>query len=224
MDFVRSSKPLARVARFFAGKSSWGSMRALADTLHGSDYEAVEACLERPWATATKEERDTFFLEELEKRLAKISGDPAAAMKVVEAAAETLVACLDEREAHGWVELSERGDWRAEGEAFRAAEKAFLDILTALNGGKDIAEAARLDAIAQAISAAEVEKYSAQARVWQNYGKTRIYIRVFDEDGREQPEVLYVDLDKKGIFWKVTPKVRPEWTDAILAAAKAAVA
>lgn len=218
--------PLVRVARFFAGKSSWGSMKALADTLHGTDYEAVEACLERPWATATKEERDAFFLEELEARLAKCCGDAAAeGMQVVEAAAQRLADCIDEREAHGWTVISSTwGDRSTENAAFLAAEKAFREILTDLNYGKDIARAARLEAIAQAISAAEVEKYSVQARAWQNYGKTRIYVRVFDEDGREQPEVLYVDLDKKGIFWKSTPKVRPEWTDAILAAAKAAVA
>ena len=114
----------------------------------------------------------------------------------------------------------------AESAAFFAAEAemhALYRNLDAGTRGEELARHADARKAARKLAKAEVEGWTVSARVWTNYGKTRVYVRVYDANGREQLDALYIDFDRGGeVYWKGQPRKRPEWADAVVAAMKAA--
>ena len=214
-------KSIARALRIAAGWSKFGHMEDLASWIHGDDCEAGDAAFESVEKGATKEEKVALLMAELEKRLAKTCADVPAAMKMFEDVAGRFVSCTETRSAQKWSYGTPEKD--AAAEAFWKAESAFKALLNAIMEGKDLTEAARLDAIAAKIAATEIEGVALTAKPWKNYGKTRIYVTVTVAVDGEREE-LFLDLDKGGkAFWKTAPKKRPEWADAVFAAVEAAV-
>lgn len=181
---------------------------------------------DRAEAAKTPAEHEALFMEALAKRLA-VNGDEAG-MGLIEAASNEMLKCFEERESHGWTEISyncETGvtsDYTAENAAWHAARKALAGLLDSVIDGIPTGRKISADGLAEKVSRLVVGGYSLQGKAWMKYGKERIYVTVFDAEGNAQAETLY--LEKGKAFWKFRPRATPEWADEVIAALEAAAA
>lgn len=181
---------------------------------------------DRAEAAKTPAEHEALFMEALTKRLA-VNGDEAG-MGLIEAAADEVLKCFEEREAHRWVGISydcETGvtsDYTTEDKAWHAACQALAGLLDSVIDGIPTGRKISADGLAEKVSRLVVGGYSLQGKAWTKYGKERIYVTVFDADENAQAETLY--LEKGKAFWKCKPRTCPEWADEVIAALEAAAA
>ena len=181
---------------------------------------------DRAEAAKTPAEHEALFMEALTKRLA-VNGDEAG-MGLIEAAADEMLKCFEEREAHRWVGISydcKTGistDYTAESEAWHAALKAFAGLLDSVINGIPTAQKVSAERLAEKVSKLVVGGYSLRGKAWMKYGKERVYVTVFDADENAQAETLY--LEKGKAFWKYKPRTLPEWADEVIAALEAVAA
>ena len=181
---------------------------------------------DRAEAAKTPAEHEAIFMEALTKRLA-VNGDEAG-MGLIEAAADEMLKCFEEREAHRWVGISydcETGvtsDYTTEEKAWHTARKALAGFLDSVIDGISTAQKVSAEGLAEKVSKLAVGGYSLRGKAWMKYGKERVYVTVFDADENAQAETLY--LEKGKAFWKYKPRTLPEWADEVIAALEAVAA
>lgn len=194
----------------------------------GASLSAVEAAdyWDRAEAAKTPEEHETLFMEALTKRLA-VNGDEAG-MGLIEAAANEVLKCFEEREAHGWAGNSydcKTGistDYTAENAAWHAALRALAGLLDSVIEGIPTAQKVSAEGLAEKVSKLAIGVYSLRGKAWMKYGKERVYVTVFDAGENAQAEILY--LEKGKAFWKYKPRALPEWADEVITALEAVAA
>lgn len=181
---------------------------------------------DRAEAAKTPAEHEALFMEALTKRLAV--NDDEAGMGLIEAAADEVLKCLEERKAHGWAGISYdcktgvTSDYTAENAAWHAALKALAGLLDSVIDGIPTGQRISAEGLAEKVSKLVVGGYSLRGKAWMKYGKERIYVTVFDANENAQAETLY--LEKGKAFWKFRPRAIPEWADEVIAALEAAAA
>lgn len=181
---------------------------------------------DRAEAAKTPAEHEALFMEVLTKRLA-LNGDEAG-MGLIEAAADEVLKCLEERKAHGWAGISYdcktgvTSDYTAENAAWHAALKTLAGLLDSVIDGIPTGQRISAEGLAEKVSKLVVGGYSLRGKAWMKYGKERIYVTVFDANENAQAETLY--LEKGKAFWKFRPRAIPEWADEVIAALEAAAA
>lgn len=181
---------------------------------------------DRAEAAKTPAEHEALFMEALTKRLV-VNGDEAG-MGLIEATADELLRCFEEREAHGWAEISYNcktdvtSDYTAENAAWHAARKTLAGLLDSVIDGIPTGQKISAEGLAEKVNKLVVGGYSLRGKAWMKYGKERIYVTVFDANENAQAETLY--LEKGKAFWKYKPRTLPEWADEVITALEAVAA
>lgn len=201
------------------------SLFAIGDT-EKERFKADADYWDRAEAAKTPAEHEALFMEALTKRLA-VNGDEAG-MALIEAAADEVLKCLEEREAHRWVGISydcqtgTTSDYTAEEKAWHAALNALAGLLDSAINGIPTGRKISAEELAEKVSKLVVGGYSLRGKAWMKYGKERIYVTVFDANENAQAETLY--LEKGKAFWKYKPRTLPEWADEVITALEAVAA
>ena len=74
----------------------------------------------------------------------------------------------------------------------------------------------RLSEMVKKIASAEIKGYKVLPKVWKNYGRTRIYVKLHDTAGKRQDGELYLDIGKGKVAWVSEPDPLPAWADAVI--------
>ena len=162
------------------------------------------------------------FMRYLRLRVEEIGGNADTLFIALESASKELLACLEEREHNNWINKSsdatpeENAALEAGNGAWNKALNVVVGIVKALHDGNDPLKSVELSRISTAINSTKIEGLEFHAKVWQNYGKARIYVDVKSTDG--QSISLYVEHGK--VFWKSQPKQMPDWADVAISAIK----
>ena len=220
---------ITRAVRILANQQPYEDIVSVGMRMLGTSYALVDDLYRME--EAPKEAQDARFMEVLKKKLAKGENDVEAAIAIINEAAKALIACFEERCSHNWKISSydcksgqETKNYETEQKAWSDALSEFNTILDTVKEGGNFVHALHLKRIAARINRAEAVEggYFAKAKIWRGKGKVRIYVNVYDADGKPQLSSLYIESG--AVYWQYgEPRKRPVWADGIIAVMKAAI-
>lgn len=211
---------IPRAVRIVAAQKSYEDIISIGMRMMGASHALADRLYDVE--NALKEKQDACFMEVLKERLEMGETNIPAAIAIIEEAAQTLVDRCEERNEHNWVCKSDTADYTADSKAFEAALAEMNRILDTVKEGGNFVRAISLKRTASKINSASIDGgYSVSAKIWHGKGKVRIYVNVYDANGKPQLATPY--LEDGAVRWQVEPRTRPVWADSVVAAMKAAV-
>jgi len=207
---------IPRAVRILAAQGAYESIITIGARMVGTNTRLGDGFFD--FEDSPKDAQDAFFMEALEKKLADSETDVPAAIALIEKVAKELVTCTEERKAHDWVEKSATVDYTAENAAWHAALSEMRRVIETVQEGGDFVRTIALKRAVGKIDAAPIDGgYIARAKLWRGKGKTRIYVNVYDADGKPQLATPY--LEDGAVYWQYgEPRKRPVWAESVIAA------